>query len=262
MTAAVPQPPGASAATYDPRWFDLLERVEDRHFWFTARWRVIAALARQAMRDAPANSRVLEIGCGNGGLLATLQSACPTARVIGTDLYLDALRHARGRSSAALVQCDVRRPPFDVPFHLIGMFDVLEHLPDDVSVLRDVRRMLAPGRALLLTVPAHMWLWSYFDVASNHQRRYSPRALRQALVAAGFTVEYLSQFMAPLVPIMWASRRASAKKQRDAADEMKIVTGVNAIMNAAMAMEAALIRRRVRMPLGTSLVALVRRGAA
>src|SRR5439155_18247453 len=125
------------------------------------------------------------------------------------------LRHARRRSRAMLIQADIHHSPLGVPASLVGILDVLEHLPDDVAVLRDLRRMLAPRGVLLLTVPAHQSLWSYFDEASNHQRRYSPRELREKLRAAGFNVEYLSQFMMPLFPVMWLGRRIAAVSRRN-----------------------------------------------
>jgi len=258
VVEAVP-PPSPAAPTYDPRWFELLDRVEDRHFWFAARRRVVAALARDVMRDAPAGSWVLEIGCGTGGLLAALQSACPDSRVIGMDLHREALDRARRRSSAALIQADAVHPPFGVSFRLIGLFDVIEHLPDDAGLLRQVRTMLAPLGSLLVTVPAHPRLWSYFDEASHHRRRYTTDDLRSRLHAAGFRVDYLSQFMAPLLPIMWLRRRAVSRK-RDPAGELGIVPGINALMNAALAIEAPLIRRRRQIPFGTSLVAVARKG--
>ena len=247
--------PPSSSPTYDPRWFELLDRVEDRHFWFAARRQVVGALAREAMTDAPPGSWVLEIGCGNGGLLTTLQSACPSCRVVGMDLHHQALRHARRRTSAALVQADAAYPPFAVPFRLIGLFDVIEHLPDDGALLRQVHAMLAAGGAVLVTVPAHAWLWSYFDEASHHRRRYTPAGLRAVLENAGFRVAYLSQFMAALLPIMWLRRRVGGL-WHDPAEELRIVPGINAIMRFALSLEAPIVRRRWKLPFGTSLIAL------
>jgi len=63
--------------------------------------------------------------------------------------------------------------------------------------------------------------------------------------------------MATLLPIMWLRRRG--RRQHDAADELRIFPGVNAVMNAALACELPLIRRRRRLPFGTSLVALATR---
>ena len=253
----MPSRAAVSDQSYDPRWFELLDRVEDRHFWFVARRRVVSALARQAVADARPGYRVLEIGCGNGGLLPTLRQACAGGFVIGAELHRDALKHARRRAAdIALVQCDVSRPPFESRFRLIGMFDVLEHLVDDIGALRDVHRLLEPDGALLITVPAHAWLWSYFDEASNHQRRYSISDLREKLSAAGFRIAYLSQFMMPLLPIMWLTRRSKRKTRADAAEELRIVPGINGIMRALLGLETKLIARRKRLQMGTSLVAL------
>ena len=71
------------------------------------------------------------------------------------------------------MQGDVRNSPFGKPFALIGMFDVLEHIPEELETLVALREALAPGGRLMLTVPAHQYLWSYFDEAAQHCRRYS-----------------------------------------------------------------------------------------
>ncbi len=260
----------AADVTYDPDWFDLLERVEDRHFWFAARRKVVGALAAQAMTSATGRPWVMEIGCGNGGLLDTLCKACPTARVIGTDLYREGLDHARRRRSTAhLLQSDLRAPPFAGTFQLIGLFDVLEHIPDDRGVLRCVHELLAPGGAMLLTVPAHTFLWSYFDEVSHHQRRYGLSSLKTLIGDAGFRIEYVSQFMGPLFPLMWLTRRlarlrpgggaATESDTARAAGELRIVPGFNAVMNALLTMESRFIARRAVLPIGTSLVALARK---
>ncbi|EIL99415.1 hypothetical protein UUC_15960 [Rhodanobacter denitrificans] len=59
------------------------------------------------------------------------------------------------------------------------MFDVLEHIDEDVETLAALRKHLAPGGRMLITVPAHQWLWSAHDVFLRHKRRYAARALRQ-----------------------------------------------------------------------------------
>ena len=265
--------PAAASRTYDPSFFQALDRVEDRHFWFRARRRVIGALARRAVAPFPGPVRVLELGCGNGGVLRTLQLACPGATVIGMDLYAEGLRRARQRSDCPLVQGDVYQAPFGGTFELIGMFDVLEHLPGEQSVLQVVRGLLAPGGALLLTVPAHMSLWSEVDVASEHRRRYDPAGLRALLEENGLRVEYLSQFMAALYPVMWLSRRGTSllRRLRRRGDhsagrrpsmnshELKVVPGLNALLAGVLGGDAALMKRGWTMPIGTSIVALARK---
>ena len=97
--------------------------------------------------------------------------------------------------------------PFGKQFDLVGMFDVLEHIPQERETLAALWNYLAPGGRLLLTVPAHPVLWSYFDEAAQHCRRYSVQDLREKLVEAGFQVEFLSQFMACIFPMVWIYRK-------------------------------------------------------
>ena len=196
-----------STDTFNPDFFESLFASEDRHFWFQARNRVIAALVRQLTSAWPPGYRVLEVGCGTGNTLRVLESVCTNGLVVGLDLFAEGLRFARSRVQCPLIRGDIRRLPFLPSFALIGLFDVLEHLPDDIAVLRHLREVLLPGGQLCLTVPAHMSLWSYFDEASHHCRRYEPAELEGKLGQAGFEVEYVSQYMRLLYPLMWFGRR-------------------------------------------------------
>jgi SAM-dependent methyltransferase len=258
-------PPGA---TYDPSLYPHLAPIEERHFWFRGRNSAIAALARRACAGPPSARRVLEVGCGTGNVLRQLERACPGALVVGMDLFADGLAYARSRTRCPLVQADARAAPFSAPFDLIGLFDVLEHLPDDVAVLRALRGLLAPGGALLLTVPAHAWLWSYFDVASRHRRRYSPEQAERQLGRAGFRVEYASQYMCAILPLVWIRRRLTAGDGRGAPDregtferateELRIWPLLNGLLARLLEQEARLIGRGRRLPFGTSLLILAR----
>ena len=155
-------------------------------------------------------------------------------------------------------------------FHLIGLFDVLEHLPDDMQVLRDVHTMLAQDGVLLLTVPAHPSLWSYFDEASHHCRRYRLGELRSKLNNTDYQVEYLTQYMASIFPVVWLGRRLKSlidRRPSGSADrtnalaraELRITPVANGLLAFLLAPEARLIARRRRLPMGTSLLAIARK---
>jgi SAM-dependent methyltransferase len=248
------------AGGYDPGFFDQLTRIEDEHFWFRARNHLIFSLVRKISPSLMTCNRVLEVGCGTGNVLRVLEKACPQSLVIGLELWSEGLKHARGRSSAALVQADIRNLPFGKPFGLVGMFDVLEHITDDRETLAAVWRCLAPGGKLLLTVPAHQSLWSYFDEAAHHCRRYSPASIREKILEAGFQIDFLSQFMACTFPLTWIYRKM--RKQRldpeaarvRAHNEFRIVPVVNPILTALLTIEAGWVARGQRLPIGTSLV--------
>jgi SAM-dependent methyltransferase len=257
---------GSSA--YDPAFFERLAVVEDRHFWFVARNRVLAAVIRDLTAGWQPGYCVMEVGCGNGNVLRTLDTACPGGRVIGMDLFQDGLLVARPRTRCPLVCGDIHAAPFTRPFELIGMFDVLEHLEDDRAVLKDINRMLAPGGLFIATVPAHMSLWSYFDDC-GHFRRYAEKELAAKLRDSGFELVFLTQFMSSLYPLIWAGRRlatllhrASGESRRLSDMDLKVVPGLNGILKAALCAEIPLLRRRRRLPIGSSILAIARRPSA
>jgi SAM-dependent methyltransferase len=255
---------GERAGGFDPRHVPALVSAEDRHFWFVARNAVIAALATQIVADFPNDFRALDAGCGTGATLRALQAACGRDRVFGMDLFSEALSYARRRSGAAVVQADLRTLPFpsDVRFHLVAALDVIEHLVDDLGALRDLRRLIAMGGALLLTVPADPTLWSSFDEAAHHCRRYTAVSLRTRLSDAGYDIEYLTPFMTPLYPLMWIWRRSLGVIQRHATgqplDDLRVIPGVNEALRWMLACEPRMLTARRQLPFGTSLVAIAR----
>jgi SAM-dependent methyltransferase len=257
-------PGTAQGGGYDPSFFDELAEIEDQHFWFSARNRLIFELAKKICSQLESGYLVLEVGCGTGNVLRALRNACSAGRVVGLELWFEGLRHAQRRGGDWLVQGDVRSLPFGRQFNLVGLFDVLEHLPDERETLRALHDALVPGGKLMLTVPAHQFLWSYFDEAAHHCRRYSEAELRERLVESGFKVEYLSQFMACIFPIVWAFRkvgnfwsRNNSGTSRDwTAREFRIVPVLNWILTSLLTLEARWLARGHRLAFGTSFVVI------
>jgi len=256
----------ATAPGYDPAYFDRLCAIESRHFWFRARNRVIADVVGQSglIREG---AMALEAGCGNGAVLAVLRNTFRGGTVMGMDAFIEGLRTARHRTACQVVQGDINHLPFRPSFDLIALLDVLEHLEDDVGALEKLHGSLTPRGALLLTVPARRSLWSYFDEAAHHRRRYESDELEAKLVATGYRVEYLNHFMLSLFPLVWLGRRLHVLVGRGClgrdphqltSSELRVVPVLNELLVYVLALEARVARRR-RVPLGTSLIALARR---
>ena len=254
---------------YDPRLFEVLFDAEDRHFWFRARNRVLAVVARSVVSRLADGYRVLELGCGDGNTLRMLDEACARGTLVGMDLFADGLQYARRRTRAPLVCGSMDRPPFRARFQLVGMFDVLEHLEDDRTALCRVRELVEPGGTLLLTVPADQRLWSRFDEESHHCRRYQLRDLESRLTDAGFKVEFVTPFMVALYPLARVGRKVSdwlrgAKARLGlppgsaVASETRVRPVINGLLSVILSPEARFIRRRRRLPFGTSLLAVAR----
>ena len=90
--------------------------------------------------------------------------------------------------------------------HAFGLFDVLEHIEEDLSTLRALKEMLAEGGRVLLTVPAYKWLWSAHDEFLHHKRRYSAGELKWKLDDAALRLDRLSYFNTLLFPLAVAAR--------------------------------------------------------
>jgi len=247
---------------FDPHFFSALHEVEDRHFWFVGRRQVVLSALRREVPDF-ASRRLFDIGCGSGGLLAFLaRSGVPVCGAC--DVYPESLRLVRTRLDVPLLLVDEgRRPPLGPGYDLFGMFDVLEHVDDDVDALRGLWEALAPGGGLVLTVPAHPWLFDEMDEIAFHRRRYRRSDLRRALDLAGFEVKLLSHFMAPLVPVLTVVRslgrpfgRRSSTERRQI--EFRVVPGVNGLMRGVLALERAAMAR-LALPFGSSIVAVAAR---
>ena len=137
-------------------------------------WAVVAPLAeRSAAR--------LEIGAG-------MRPRFPLEGTVFIDGSQPAVRSLRGAAALATVGEIARLPFRDASFSLVGAFDIIEHVEDDVSVFREIGRVLAPDGTLLCSVPLHAAAWSGFDEVVGHCRRYDPDAFAARLGEQGLVV--------------------------------------------------------------------------
>jgi 2-polyprenyl-3-methyl-5-hydroxy-6-metoxy-1,4-benzoquinol methylase len=90
--------------------------------------------------------------------------------------------------------------------------DVIEHVEDDVDLVRKYANKVAPGTRFIATVPAFMWLWSGHDVFLEHFRRYTLRGIERVLQAGALTVEIGCYFYAAVLPLVAFSRVAERLK--------------------------------------------------
>jgi SAM-dependent methyltransferase len=238
--------------------YDALYAAESRHFWFVNRSRLIAwAIARYF----PGVRSLFDAGCGTGGVLRALRAALPHLRLSAGDAHVSGLAFARRQlPDVSFVQLDVRQMPFDGEFDLVGLFDVLEHLDDEMHVLREIHRATRPGGGLIVTVPQHRWLWSALDEYSHHRRRYSRGDLLTKIRRAGFTIDRVTSFMALTLPAQLAARlRKRRLATLDPGAELALGPAVNGVLGAICAVERTAIGAGLSLPVGGSLMVVARR---
>ena len=235
----------------DASIYARMAEIDTGHWWFAARRRIVAALI-EAQAPRAAGMRILEVGCGTGSNIALLQGYGTVDAVEPDDF---ARGFASDRSGVAVkggylpdgVALD------DAHYDFIVLLDVLEHIPGDLDALAALRRKLAPGGRLMVTVPANPWMWSAHDAAHHHQRRYTAATLTDVFARAGFRVRHRSHFntlLFPLIVGMRALHRLTGKTGGD--DDALPSPFVNRMLERLFAAERHLVARGT-LPFGVSL---------
>ena len=233
--------------------YDRMAAYDSTHWWYRARRDILADyLTREA--HLPANARILEIGCGTGHNLPML-AAFGSVEAIEIDPAARAIASERlGRPVGAAplpVLPGVERGAYD----LIAVLDVVEHIEDDVAALKAMAGCLKPGGKILITVPAHQWMWSAHDVVNHHHRRYSKATLVRAIRAAGLEPAKLGYFNSLLFPVAAAARIVGRITGREDSDDSPPPRALNRLFETIFRLERHLIGRVPFSP-GVSIVTL------
>jgi SAM-dependent methyltransferase len=232
-------------------------RAEDRHWWYRGRRTVLEGVIAQLR--LPARARILDAGCGSG---RNMVEFARHGTVTGIELSETSVVLARERDAGDVVEGSVLEMPFPADsFELAASLDVVEHLEDDLAALRELRRVVAPGGALLVTVPAYQWLWSGHDEINHHHRRYTRNSLLRVAREAGWEPVRTTYFNSLLLPVAIALRvldRFSRKTTESSLDLWVPPPFLNWLLERPLALEAALIRRGGRIPAGLSLLVVLR----
>ena len=240
----------------DAQTFLRMRQIEDEHWWFSARRRIVSEVI--ASLALPPQPRILDAGCGTGGILPALAAFGP---VIGVEADEEAVELARGRNVGTVYRGSL---PDDMPAEcansdLVVLADVLEHIEEEDRSLAAVRRLMNPGGYVLLTVPAWPFLWGRYDVKHHHKRRYVAETLRATVERSGLVLTHMTYYNTVLFPLMAAVRLADRMWPRSYdTDDLAIPPRpLNRMLEGLFASERHVVPR-VRLPFGVSLLAVAR----
>jgi SAM-dependent methyltransferase len=236
----------SASISYEVDYLRILADLEERHFWFRSRRRIIVDAMRRWFPDAQS---YLEIGSGTGYIARAIAEASPELRVVASDALAE---------SDSCLRIDARSIPFTSEFDVLGAYDVLEHIEDDRAALNQFRAALRPGGGILLTVPQHAWLWSPADTYARHHRRYRREELLSKLRECEFEVLRCTSFHTLNLPLFFLRSRFLRATGRDPQASIPVAP-VNWLLEQSMELDRMLIRAGMRLPFGVSLMVAARR---
>ena len=254
-----------AAISYPSDGNDTCFRLEEDSFWFRHRNRIIGSLVSSFLQEGV----FFDVGGGNGFVAKSLQDQGhatvlvePGGQGVANALKRGVVNVVQSMWSPKTVNAEVAAA--------VGLFDVLEHVEDDLHFLKDVHETLEPNGLLFITVPAFNLLWSTEDVHAGHFRRYRLRHLRTLLQNAGFRVEFSSYFFCPLTLPIFGMRsipsffglRTKVHSATTVREHTQKLSMAGAVIGRTLSWEAARIAVRKYVPFGSSCVLVGRKTTA
>ncbi len=229
--------------------------IEDQSFWFNHRNNVIAT----GVINFPPSGMIFDIGGGNGFVAKGLINAGFECALIEPGISGASKAVERGIDNvfcATVESIGIEKK--SIPG--IGLFDVIEHIEDDISFLKNLHSLMVSGGRLYATVPAYNLLWSKEDEFAGHFRRYTKDSISKVLEKAGFKVEYATYFFRFLPPAIFAFRsipsylgRSSSASVNSQKKEHQVKKGIgNQLLNKLLSNELKLIKLKKQLSFGGS----------
>lgn len=226
------------------------------YWWYRARSDLLRTVLGPYVGPA---RRLLDVGSADGPSVGWLTAP----QKVSLDLDVRGLQAPLGVCGSVLAL-----PFADGSFDVVGAFDVLEHSDPEQVALAELRRVLAPGGRLLMSVPAYQWAWSGHDVANGHHRRYTRSRAVASVEAAGFEVLRATYGFAAVFPAFAAERALRVAQHRlggrprgsvEGMDLPRVPTAVELVLLGLCRVDDRVLRRR-DLPFGSSvfLAAVVR----
>lgn len=253
-------------------WSAELEELheESSRTHFIDVWTRGAMLSR--LQVPRADCVIADLGCSTGYLLEDLRARYPQATLVGVDLVCSGLRKAHANvPDAFLAHADVcALPIIDASVDAVVSANVLEHVPDDVGALGEIRRVLRPGAWGVLVVPAGPGMYDYYDRFLGHERRYARGELADKASAAGLEVLEDVHLGSLLFPMFWLVKQHN-RLRHDGLQGQDLEARVSAdidrtrdspVGHLACRAERVLLDLGVRLPFGIRSLVVIRRPVA
>jgi SAM-dependent methyltransferase len=195
----------------NPEEYKNLLKVEQQHWYYAGKREVIRYWIDRCHPLQPTD-RLADCGAGTGIFAGEMRAFCQVVAIDDFEESLRLLDTRLGKDSVMKGSC-AALPLADQSVEVVTALDVLEHVQDDQTSINEFLRVLRPGGIAVITVPALMALWSDWDGALRHHRRYNVRQLRK-IIPPGFEILHLNYINVAVLPAVFVVRKFRALKQR------------------------------------------------
>jgi SAM-dependent methyltransferase len=245
-----------------PQDYEYLYQLEENFWWF-AGMREISATLLDPILPRDSDLRILDAGCGTGGMLSWLQRYAEGREMTGIDFSATALQFCQRRGHRQLARGSIAQLPFtDATFDLVTSHDVLQHVfnQGDYQAIAEFNRVLRPGGIAFVRVAAYQWLRSGHDDAIAVQRRYTLPQLSQAMRDAGFRIRratYANTLLFPVAAVkrLLFSPAGAAHPESEVKPWPKNLEWINGLLTLPLKVEARALKG-IDLPFGVSAICI------
>jgi 2-polyprenyl-3-methyl-5-hydroxy-6-metoxy-1,4-benzoquinol methylase len=184
-----------SDVSYPDKGNDHCMQIEEDSFWFKHRNDIISVSVKKHSSDKV----FFDIGGGNGFVAKRLQDDLISTVLVEPGKLGAINSHKRGIKN---ILCSTLEDAgfLDNSVDTVGLFDVVEHIKDDISFLTNINKYMKNDGYLYITVPAFNFLWSNEDNDAGHFKRYTTTEINKVLKKSGFKIVQ-STYIFSILPI-------------------------------------------------------------
>lgn len=242
--------------------YDTMRSVEDTYWWYAGLHNLVAQNALLALRNFSL-PKVLDAGCGTGGMMNVLHRVLPESELIGIDFSPSAVEFTQQRNIGIVKQASVESLPFPNDFFdlIISLDVVCSEGVDDSQAFAEFYRVLKPEGSAIINLAAFDFLKGEHSLAVQENRRYTKRKLRKLLFNAGFVAEKMTYWNATIFPFMALWRPLSlmfANKKSPISDLKPLPSFVNKALTWLILREIQLTQY-LSLPFGSSVFAVAKK---
>lgn len=243
--------------SYPEDGHDVCFDLEDRSFWFIRRNEVI----KNVVSTHLLSGLFVDVGGGNGFVSKMLEDSFPRLDVAMVEPGEHGCINAKSRGVSQVYNCTFEEYQNNGRVQNVGLFDVVEHIEDDIGFLKSINKRMELGGKVFITVPSYQFLWSGEDVLAEHYRRYRVSDFYRIASLTGYKLAYRSYFFATLIPLIFLLRsipwRLGASQKvldTEASHSSGVVTK---LLELFLLLEEKIRRIVGSMPIGASLIVVL-----